>query len=64
MRVILFITALLSLGAGILVAGSIKSDIQLQIVATCLIGAMLLFGQVAILGRQGQIFARLNKPAP
>lgn len=60
MRVILFIAGLLSLSAGILVAGSIKSDIQLQIVATCVIGAVLMFGQVAVLSGQKHLQNRLD----
>lgn len=61
MRIALLLTGLLSLGAGILIVGSIKSDIQLQIMASCLIGAMLMFGQVVILSGQKAILRKLNQ---
>ncbi|MGU3660503.1 hypothetical protein [Methylobacterium fujisawaense] len=60
MRALLLVTGLLSLVMAGFVATSIRSDIQLQIVATCFLGAMLLFGQSAILSGQADIRQKLK----
>lgn len=61
MRLILFVLGLIALASGIAVAGTIRSDIQVQILATCLIGAMLMFGQVAILSGQRRLIQLAKK---
>ncbi len=49
MQTVLMVSGLLSLVLGGIVATSIRSDIQVQIFASCIIGALLMFGQVGIL---------------
>lgn len=63
MRVLLLLSAVFSLLVGLSVITAIKSDIQVQIVATCLIGSMLLFGQASIIKRQSKLMKELEKPA-
>ena len=41
-----------------------KSDIQLQIVATCFLGAMILFGLSAVLSGQKALRRKLDERPP
>lgn len=65
MRIVLFLAALLALLLAVIAVGSGKTDIQLGIAATCFVGAMVLFGQVAILSGQKAIGKALrDRQAP
>lgn len=60
MRVILVCLALVFFGLGAIVAGSIRSDIQIGVAATSIASGILMFGQVLILSALGRIEARLK----
>lgn len=64
MSALLLVTGLLSLIGSGLVATTIKSDIQLQIVVTCFLSAMILFGLSAVLSGQKALRKRLDERPP
>ena len=64
MQILFALAGLLALIFGGWVAASIKSDIQIQIVATCLIGGGVLIGQSAILDQLAKLRDRLKDNPP
>lgn len=62
MGIVLGLAALASFLAGLMVAGNIRSDIQIQIVATCWTGAFILAGMAAIASRLKRVETLLKQP--
>jgi hypothetical protein len=61
MRIFLFTAGLFFTACAIFVATTIRSDIQTGIFATCLVGAVLSYGQASILSGQAAIRRKLDE---